>query len=440
MLQIAFVLLTAFQSINQPAPVDEIKDALAYAEALYYGARFSESIAVLSRVDGTLSAQQGRIKEKMDTKLRLALAYIGTNDTAKAKAYLVEMYGLDSNYVLDPEQFSPKVLSVAAEAKIEQTKVQCKSIESDARTYLDAGKTTALSTLFQASRSKCPALAALQPEAAEVFYRAGVAAYRRGEFSNALSNFDTAVALSPEHELALQYIDLTQIKLQLSEDRLLLQWQRDFDGGHFTDAAKEYRELVSLSNGRNTPATTHATDEYRKALSSLVDTWNRSCPLADSSSLTTLRSQIAELLPQPAFGEDIRAKMSACTESNKTVKMTAAADVQTAPVANAVQADNTCLEMPSQVALTRLKTRVDPTITNELRQYLKYNQQVVVRVKARISESGEVTSATVNAEGNPVLKNVVRNAVTQWKFTPTRDQSGVRCVDTEIPFAIKMTQ
>ena len=50
MFHIALVFFTAFQSVAQPPAQDEIKDGLAHAEALYYGARFSESIALLTRI------------------------------------------------------------------------------------------------------------------------------------------------------------------------------------------------------------------------------------------------------------------------------------------------------------------------------------------------------------------------------------------------------
>src|SRR5678815_904535 len=94
--------------------------------------------------------------------------------------------------------------------------------------------------------------ATLEPAAADAFYRSGVAAYRRHEISAALSSFEATLAISPEHELALQYIDLTQSKQQLSQDRLLLQWQRDFDARQWSNASVDYRQIVSTNDGRGT--------------------------------------------------------------------------------------------------------------------------------------------------------------------------------------------
>jgi tetratricopeptide (TPR) repeat protein len=445
MFRIAFALLATLQSVVQPAPQDEVKDALAHAEALYYGARFSESIALLMRIDESLKAQPGRVQDKIDTKLRLALANIGLNDTAKAKTFLVELYALNIDYALDAAQFSPKVIAVAAEAKVEQTKILCVSAQDDARKYLNAGNSNAFLELDRSLKSRCTSLAAIEPEAAESFYKTGVAAYRRGEFPSALSSFEAAVTLSPQHELALQYVDLTRNKLQLNQDSLLLQWQRDFDSRQLSAAANDYRQILSSKAPGSAAAATKINGEYRKALTSLVETWNRTCPTGDAAAMNSIREQILTLLPDPSFGDDIRSQMKICPPPSEKIAATPKADdsagfARSQPAGNADAASNgACIPMQTQLVLTRLKTRVDPVITNELRTYLKNNSQVVTRVKARISETGDV-SVMGMTDGNPILNNAVRAAVTAWKFSPIRDQNGPRCVDTEIPITIKLSQ
>src|SRR5205809_510126 len=339
MLGIVFVLLTTAQAAAQPAPQDEVKDALAHAEALYYAARFSDSIALLTRVDDLLKTQPARQQEKIDTKLRLALAHIGLNDTVKAKSYFIEVYALNPGYALDADLFSP------------------------------------------------------------------------------------------EHELAREYADLTRGKIQVGQDRSLIDWQRAFDAHQFKEAAADYSHLAEAKDKGSTTALAYVRSEYRKALSGLVDEWNRTCAGGNRAALSALRGQISELLPEPSFGEDLRAQMISCEETKK-------ADINSAPKA---ENDGTCLTMQSQLALTRLRSRVDPAITGELRLYLKINPQAVVRVKARINESGDVTVTGIT-DGNPLLNNAVRAAVTQWKFTPVRDDSGARCVDTEITLALKLGQ
>jgi len=429
MLGIVFVLLTTAQAAAQPAPQDEVKDALAHAEALYYAARFSDSIALLTRVDDLLKTQPARQQEKIDTKLRLALAHIGLNDTVKAKSYFIEVYALNPGYALDADLFSPKVVAVASDAKAEQFKARCSTTQTEARAQVDAGQIQSFLTLLRSLGPNCGALDALKPEAAEVAYKAGAAAFKRGDLFNALSNFEMALALSPEHELAREYADLTRGKIQVGQDRSLIDWQRAFDAHQFKEAAADYSHLAEAKDKGSTTALAYVRSEYRKALSGLVDEWNRTCAGGNRAALSALRGQISELLPEPSFGEDLRAQMISCEETKK-------ADINSAPKA---ENDGTCLTMQSQLALTRLKTRVDPVFTNELRLYLKANPQVVVRVKARINENGDVT-VTKMPDGNPILNSAVREAVAQWKFAPIRDDAGVRCVETEIVLSLKLAQ
>ena len=89
-----------------------------------------------------------------------------------------------------------------------------------------------------------------------------------------------------------------------------------------------------------------------------------------------------------------------------------------------------CLAMDSQLALARLKTKVEPEIPREARAYFQ-NAQVPVRLKTRIDHSGNVTVTEVTGV-NIILNNAIRAAVEKWKFSPIVDFSGIRCVDTEI--------
>src|ERR1044071_85289 len=147
MLQIVLVVLTLSQSAAPAASPNEIRDALAHAEALYDAAQFKEAIALLKRIDGVLSTQPQLVKDRVETKLELGLASIGLNDTAKAKSYFTELYALNPDYALDGQYFSPKVTAVAAEAradaKAEQLKAWCFETQTKARTYLDSGQTKA---------------------------------------------------------------------------------------------------------------------------------------------------------------------------------------------------------------------------------------------------------------------------------------------------------
>jgi tetratricopeptide (TPR) repeat protein len=217
MFGIAFLVLTVIQSAAPPPSQDEITDAMAHAELLYEAARFGDAISLLTRIDNVLGTQPGHIKDKVETKLQLALNNVGLNNTVKAKAFFIALYALDPQYVLDGQRFSRNVIAIAAEAKTEQSKAWCNDAETNARTYLDSGQTTAFLNQIQSSRAKCSGLEAMASEAAETFYRSGIESYNRGELAKALSSFQTVLTLFPEHDLARQYADLSSGKLQLEQ-------------------------------------------------------------------------------------------------------------------------------------------------------------------------------------------------------------------------------
>jgi tetratricopeptide (TPR) repeat protein len=427
------VLFVTLQSATQPASQDEIKDGLLRAESLYYEAKFVESIQLLARVNDALVSRPDRLQDRIATKLQLALANIGLNDTASAKTFLLELYALDPDYVLDAKQFSPKVVALANDAKNEQNRMRCEIAVQDARRSLAAYDAGTLMNTLKVMRPKCPGLADVEPDSAELLYKTGLTSYKSGDFSSALKSFRSAVKLSPRHELAAQYVELTESKLQVAEDRLLLQWQKNFDAKDYRAAASDYRQIQTLGDTGNPQTITRITQEYRKTMTSLVDTWNRTCSGGDSSSMSQLRSKMAEIVPEPTFADDLQAQMRNCTgsPSSQTPKVARLDSKTDTVVEGSANARQSCLQMESQLALARLKTRVDPEIPPASRAYLQ-NTQVTLKVKARIDESGNVTNAEVTGS-NVILNNSVRNAVERWKFTPVLDRTGPRCVNTEIP-------
>src|SRR5262245_19947528 len=84
------------------APADDPSEMLSRAEALYYEADFAKSVELLLRADELLLKERGRLEEKTEVKLQLALGFIGLNDKARAKAFLEQLYALDSDHRIDP--------------------------------------------------------------------------------------------------------------------------------------------------------------------------------------------------------------------------------------------------------------------------------------------------------------------------------------------------
>src|SRR5262245_55937041 len=167
-------VLAALLAIQNPQPAqDEIKDTLARAESLYFEAKFTDSVQLLTRVNDVLKTQPDRLPEKTTTKLQLALANVGLNNTAAAKTFLRELYALNPDFNLDAQQFSPKVVTLANDARTEQSRLRCQMAGEDARRNLAAGDSAALLSQLQTMKPKCPELASLEPETAELLYKKG---------------------------------------------------------------------------------------------------------------------------------------------------------------------------------------------------------------------------------------------------------------------------
>jgi hypothetical protein len=90
--------------------------------------------------------------------------------------------------------------------------------------------------------------------------------------------------------------------------------------------------------------------------------------------------------------------------------------------------------MTAQLVLARLKTRVDPDFPAYVRSQIKVSP-VTVRMKAKISETGEVVSSEAQG-GNAILYSSIRAAFERWKFSPAIIQGAPRCIETEIPIVI----
>jgi hypothetical protein len=406
---LVMLILMSFGSYAWSAE-DDLNDMLARAEALYYQADFAKSVELLLRADELIQRQPGDTSRKVDVKLQLALGFIGLNDTARAKDYLRQLYALDPDHVVDPQIFSPKVIQLAEDARAEQNQLQCQSAKDEAQRELGNGNGDAVVKLIRTKQAKCSGLEALNSKAADLLFKEGLEAYKKNQMDAALEKFRAALTAEPKHELATEYLDLTRSKLEVAADRALIAWRKEFDGGQFALATRDYRELVSRGNSETI---NQVRSEYRLTVSKLVDTWNRACASSDKPAMEEARLHVNELLPETSFAEDLLAKMKTCTPTG-------------------------CLQMNSQLALARLKARVDPEFPPYLVSQVKL-PSVTVHVKARIDEKGEVATSEVYG-GSPFLHTAVRTAFQQWKFMPAFVDDHARCVDTDIPIIINLSK
>jgi hypothetical protein len=189
------------------------------------------------------------------------------------------------------------------------------------------------------------------------------------------------------------------------------------------------------------------TAEYRQALIPLVEDVNRACSSNDEPRMNEARTRISEMLPEPSFGEDIRSRIVPCpaptpppppqilavieakveppASNTPEVAEIKVAEVKVVPTPIKVG----CFQVDGPLALARLKTRVEPEMPPAVRTFFQ-NSQLMIKIKARIDESGNVSVSEATG-ANIILTTSLRTAVEKWKFIPSADQNGPRCVDTE---------
>src|SRR5213083_1042176 len=125
------------------------------------------------------AGQAGRLEERTAVKLQLALGFIGLNDSTRGKAYLKELYALDSDHRIDAQAFSPKVIRLAEEAKAEQNELRCRSLFDETERQLGNGKSDPVVKLLASNVAKCPGLAALNAKSGELLFKEGMEAYKK---------------------------------------------------------------------------------------------------------------------------------------------------------------------------------------------------------------------------------------------------------------------
>jgi len=283
---------------------DEIAPMLAQAETLFYQAKFNDAIQLLEKADGLLQNQTGRLEEKTRTKLQLALAHVGINRNDLAKVDLRELFELKSDYVLDPQIISPKVMALAEELKPQQND-ECEKVRADTIKKLESGNFADISKPMDWIKANCRDLASMESSAAELIFKEGVERVKHGQFSNALPRFETVLKLTPNHQLAAQYLDLVQVRLQLDADRLFFDWQRNFEARQFDAAKRAYAALKELDEASNLKLVHHIKTAYRNELSVLVQEFREACARGDRTKVTLIQTEISNMLPDPSIGEGI---------------------------------------------------------------------------------------------------------------------------------------
>jgi len=422
---LALVPVVGTGLLQRSSSQDDVENTLTRAQSLYYEARFKDSVEMLLPVDATLRQQPDLVSQSIRVKLQLALGYIGQNQTAQAKSVFQEVCALDAAYSLDSTQFAPKVLALFNDAKAEQKKVRCDAFCQKIGEYSRSADVHGLLRLAREPEEGCMCAAAA--DAAELLYTQGVEAYKREDFAQATERLRAALRFRPQHDLAAQYAELTESKAKFTVEQKLLDWRKHFDARDFPKAAASYRQLESVNmEGKADAALEQIRGEYRKVASSRVESWNQSCASGTALSLDTFRQQSRDLFPNETIAADVISKLSPCAPVAK-----APVEKVEVPLASTVAAP-TCLEMPSQQAMARVKNQTTPNIPFDRLPA----DPVSLRARVRIDENGNVSVKEISG-ASVYINEMMRVAIERWKFSPAVVENQRRCVDTELPVLLK---
>jgi tetratricopeptide (TPR) repeat protein len=286
---------------------------------------------------------------------------------------------------------------------------------------------------------------------AQSTFMRGKELYDKGQFQDALKYFNVVLALDEKHELAKEYADLAQQRLEIQTQRGYTEWRLAFDAKQYDKAAAAYDKIRADQQTAAKEATKQIESEYQTTLSNLVAQWKAACASRELTRLDPIRIEATNIAAGLPFGPDALAQLQPCAprapgpavSSNRPPPITSAAaepqptppSVKSAP-ANVTPPppeslnDSRCIQGDPMLAMTRLKTRVNPQIEPALQRYIGRG----IGVSIEIDEQGNVTVKDI-AKANPRIAEAIKAAVSQWKFNPTIIDNQPRCVDTELPIA-----
>src|SRR4029078_9853817 len=192
-----FLFVAGVVGPQAAAAQTDVNATLSLAQKAYYEARFKDAIDMLLPLDAALQRNSARIKDRVAIKLQSALAQIGLNQTADAKVRLTELYELDPQFGLDPQQYAPKVLTLAQESKALYSENRCRLICEQTDKDLKSGKADAL---FKApgAAPACSCMLSLATKAVDVIYSEALEANRQGDLPKAIQKLRTVLKINPE--------------------------------------------------------------------------------------------------------------------------------------------------------------------------------------------------------------------------------------------------
>src|SRR5262245_31944470 len=186
----------------------DVSAELARAQSLYYDAEFRPSIDLLLDLEKRLGNDPQSSDARLKIALYLGLAYVGLNDTEKAKAKFIEVCTLDSRYGLSPLDYSRKVINLFQEASKSCTSGgPCDNFCGQVDGLIMKGDFRAAQDLIK-SNSQCRCASTARVDLIQARLKAGQEFYEKDRLAEASTEFTAVLALDETHELASEYLKL----------------------------------------------------------------------------------------------------------------------------------------------------------------------------------------------------------------------------------------
>jgi hypothetical protein len=245
-----------------------------------------------------------------------------------------------------------------------------------------------------------------QSAALEARFERGKQLYNDGRFDEAAKEFSAVLAADSKHELAREYSNLVQQRLQLGVRQLYLDWRTSFDERQFDKASAAFENLRANFGPDVTPLVTQIESEYSRMLSGLLSAWRAACAGGDRARLETIRNEAVRVASRLSLARNTLDQMQLC-------------------------ASRVCIQGDPALALNRLKTRVNPQLDPSLQRYV--TRRIMVGIE--IDETGSVRVKKIS-NANDRIAAALKDAVERWKFTPAVIDNQNRCVETELPVSL----
>jgi tetratricopeptide (TPR) repeat protein len=400
-------VLVSFSGEAATVPVFQgIPAELSRAQSLYFSAEFEASVALLRDLEKRIGNGAQRSNDLLQVKLFLGLALLGVNQAEEAKAKFVEVTSLNPEYTIDPGTFSPKVVDLFNEAKAISVEARCTQFCGRIDTLIADGNFSTAYDQIKLAGAGCSCANAKVGAVTEATFERGKQLYNDGRFDDAAKEFSAVLAMDEKHELARDYSQLIQERLQLTIRQGYADWRMSFDQRQFDKASAAYEKLRANVHPEVTPLVIQIESEYNRVLSGFLSSWRAACTGGDHARSETIRNEAETVASGLPFAQNTLAQMQQCTS-------------------------RVCIKGDPALALTRLKTRVNPELDPSLQRYV--TRRIIVRIE--IDEKGSVrVNEVVNA--NDRVASAVKDAVERWKFTPVVIDDHTRCVETELPVSL----